>query len=489
MARRKIVVAMMMHETNTFSPVPTPLASFRPLAGQAAIEEFGDTNTQLGGFLDVAREIGAEMIVPLAAGAHPSGRVERAAYEDMCGAIVGAIRTGCDAVFLALHGAMVAEHLDDGEGELLRRIRAVAPRLPIAVGLDFHSHMTAPMIESATVVTGYRTYPHVDMGETGRRAARTLVRALNGEVEPVMVWGSRPMMTSTLVHAPSRQPMKDIMDLAIAAEANGAVLNASVFGGFPHADIPHISCSAVIVCDRRADEGRALLDRLLGMAWERRAAFLYTGAPLAEQIAHARTLGEGPIVLVDHGDNTASGGTQDVMSVIEEAMRQGLDDVVAGPICDPATVKRLVEAGTAASVTLDLGGKVDMPQVNLPGKPLTVTGTVTRITDGEFVVTGPMATGTRVRMGRTAVLDTGSMQIVVAERRSEPFDLGVFTHCGIDPRRKKYVLIKSRQHFRAGFEPIARHIVLCDGDGCTSSDLRRFTFRNRRRPLYPFEGA
>jgi microcystin degradation protein MlrC len=277
------------------------------------------------------------------------------------------------------------------------------------------------------------------------------------------------------------------MDMAIAAESSGAVLNASVFGGFPHADIPHISCSAVIVCDRQTDGGQALLGRLLGLAWDRRKAFLYEGAPLASQIAHARTLGDGPIVLVDHGDNTASGGTQDVMSVIEEVTRQGLDDVVAGPICDPLTVARIVEAGTAASVTLPLGGRIDMPQINLPGKPLTVTGKVTRITEGEFVVTGPMATGTRIRMGRTAVLDTGPMQIVVSERRSEPFDLGVFTHCGIDPRRKRYVLIKSRQHFRAGFEPIARHIVLCDGDGVTSSDLRLFTYRNRRRPLYPFE--
>jgi len=486
---RKIVVAMMMHETNTFSPVPTPLASFRPLSGAAAIEEFKDTNTQLGGFLHVARKIGAEIVVPVAAGAHPSGYVERAAYEDMCDAIVGAIRAGCDAAFLALHGAMVVEHVDDGEGELLRRIRGVAPRLPIAVGLDFHAHMTAPMVEHATVITGYRTYPHVDMGDTAERAARTLVRALDDEVTPVMVWGTRPMMTSTLVHTPARQPMKDIMDMAIAAETRGDVLNASVFGGFPHADIPHLSCSAVIVCDGHTDAGQALRDRLLDLAWERRDAFLYKGAPLAGQIAHARTLGEGPILLVDHGDNTASGGTQDVMSVIEEAMKQGLEDVVAGPIRDPASIARILAAGTAASVTLPLGGKVDMPQINLLGKPLTVTGKVTRITEGEFVVTGPMATGTRVRMGKTAVLDTGSMQIVVSEGRSEPFDLGVFTHCGIDPRRKRYVLIKSRQHFRAGFEPIARHIVLCDGDGVTSSDLRLFTYKNRPRPLFPFDPA
>src|SRR5207244_1309072 len=134
-----------------------------------------------------------------------------------------------------------------------------------------------------------------------------------------------------------------------------------------------------------------------------------------------------------------------------------------------------------------IDGRHDMPQLNLKGTPLTGSAKVTRITDGEFVVTGPMATGMRVRMGRTAVLDTGAMQIVVSERRAEPSDLGVFTHAGIDPRKKRYVLIKSRQHFRAGFEPIARHIVLCDGDGVTSSDLTLFDYRNRRRPLYPFE--
>src|SRR5437762_911644 len=321
MARRKVVIASMMHETNTFSPLPTTIESFRPLSGEAAIAEFKDTNTQLGGFLDVAQR-------------------------------------------------------------------------------------TAAMVENATVITGYRTYPHIDMAETAQRTGTTLVRALDSEVKPAMVWGIRPMLTSTLEHTPSRQPMKDVMDLAIDAEARGVVLNASVLGGFPQSDIPHLSCSAIVVCDGNTDQGQALLDRMLNLAWERRADFLYNGAPLAAQIAHARTLREGPVILVDHGDNTASGGTQDVMGVVAEVMRQGLDDVVAGPICDPAAVARIVSAGTAASVTLDLGGRIDMPQLNLKGTPLAITAKVARITDGEFVVTGPMATGTRVRMGRTAVLDT-----------------------------------------------------------------------------------
>src|SRR3989475_12091020 len=166
MPRRKILIASMMHETNTFSPVPTPLESFRPLSGDAAIAEFKDTNTQVGGFLDVAQRMGAEIVVPLAAGAHPSGYVERRAYEDMCDAIVGGIRGGCDAAFLALHGAMVAEHVDDGEGELLRRIPAVAPRPPIAVGLDFHPHLPPTLAADAPVLPGYPTPPHNDPPQT-----------------------------------------------------------------------------------------------------------------------------------------------------------------------------------------------------------------------------------------------------------------------------------------------------------------------------------
>jgi microcystin degradation protein MlrC len=203
---------------------------------------------------------------------------------------------------------------------------------------------------------------------------------------------------------------------------------------------------------------------------------------LSVQVARAKSLDGGPIVMADHGDNTASGGTQDVMSVIEEAMKQGLEDACAGPICDPACVEQMIKAGVGAEVTLELGGKIDMPAMGLKGKPLKVTGKVKAITDGQFVVTGPMATGTTARMGRTAVLDTGKMQIVVSESAPSPYDLGVFTHCGIDPARKKYVLIKSRQHFRAGFEPIAKHIVMCDGDGCTASDLKLFKYTKVKRP-------
>src|SRR4026208_1313095 len=178
MARPRLVLAMMMHETNRFSPVPTPLSSFPPISGVAPRAASPATNTRRGGFLHVAEQAGAEIVVPVAGGAHPSGYVEKGAYEDMVEAIVGAVRGGVDAVFLALHGAMVAEHVDDGEGELLRRLRAVAPRVPIAVGLDFHSHMTAAMVDNANVIAGYCTYSHEGTGDNGHSARRAQVGGL-----------------------------------------------------------------------------------------------------------------------------------------------------------------------------------------------------------------------------------------------------------------------------------------------------------------------
>ncbi len=394
---------------------------------------------------------------------------------------------GCDALFLDLHGAMVTQQHDDGEGELLSRIRAVAPDLPIAVALDFHTNLSAAMVDNATVICGYRTYPHIDMYETGERAGRTLLRALAGEVDPVMVWHSLPVLTHMNRHAPSMQPMKDMYAKAIAAEASGAVLNASVFGCFPLADIPHVGLSAIVVADGSRDEGERLLYDILREGWDRRDEFIFEVEQVADSIAKAKALADGPVLLIDHGDNTGSGGNQDVMAVLAEVLRQGLQDVCAGPFCDPDSVAQMIAAGVGSRVTIRLGGKVDMPAMGLRGEPLEVTGIVRRITDGQFTVTGPMFTGVAMNIGRCAVLDTGSVEILVSEGRYEPFDTGAFTHAGIDPSRRKYVLLKSRQHFRAGFEPLAKHIVMVSGPGTCTSDYSLFPWQKLRRPIYPLD--
>lgn len=491
---KRFVAAMIKHETNTFSPIPTPLASFavgypagKPPVGRAAIESYSGTNIGLAAYIDLAREAGAELEVAMAANAAPSGPVANDAFEQMAGAVCAAVKNGCDALFLDLHGAMVTESHDDGEGELLRRVRVIAPDLPIAVSLDFHTNMSRAMVESATVMTGYCTYPHIDMYETAARAGRTLLRALKGEIKPVIVWGKLPMLTHTLRQGHATQPLKDIMDRAVAAERNGEVLNASVFGGFPMADIPHVGLTTVLVADRETKAAEALRETLLDMAWERRADFVYDVEPLAASIAHAKTLSGGPVVLVDHGDNVFSGGTQDVMETVSESFRQGLADMAVGPIWDLQAVRELIKAGVGAKITIKLGGKTSMPALGLQGRPLEVSGTVRRITDGRYKVTCPMKTGLIMDHGTSAVLDTGAAEILVCSERMEAFDLGVFRHAGIEPTTKRYLLIKSRQHFRAGFEPIAKHIVLLSGPGVTSSDYGLFRFEKVPRPLYPLD--
>ena len=217
-----------------------------------------------------------------------------------------------------------------------------------------------------------------------------------------------------------------------------------------------------------------MADELASLAWERREAFVYRSEPIAQSIANAKTLTEYPVVLAEHGNNCGAGGSVDTMAVYEELIRQQLDGIIGGPICDPQAVAELIEQGVGTSVSIDVGGKTDLPAIGQPGQPLRLEGRIRCITDGRFTVTGPMFTGVQIHMGRTVVLDTGPMSLVISEGRVEPFDVGVF-------------VLHSRQHFRAGFEPIASHIVLVSGPGVCTSDYDSLPFERLNRPIYPLD--
>jgi microcystin degradation protein MlrC len=495
---RRYVLALVKHETNTFSPIETPLSSFGhgegPAFGHEVVDRFRGTNTPLAAYLDLAAREHAEIVTPVAAESWPSNRASRATFETLVRPIEDAVRAGCDAVFLDLHGAMVTEDCDDPEGEIARRVRRIAPEVPIAVTLDYHTNLSGELVDNATVVTGYKTYPHVDMYDAGMLAGSILVRALDGAIEPVMAWGWKPLLASIMRHAPEDGPSGDILDYARAQEAGGRVLAATLLPSFPHADTPHTGLSAIVVGDARRggrEAAREVCDRMLDIAWERRAEYVFHAPPLAESVARAKALGlanpGAPVLLIDHCDNCGSGGAQDVMAVVAEILRQGLEGVAIAPIRDPQAVEAMVEAGAGQQVRLALGGKTAMPAIGLAGKPLEVAGRVERITDGEFTITGPMYTGVKTYLGRTAVLDTGRAKIVVTSRPHEPFDVGVFTHAGIDPRKLRYIMLKSRIHYRAGFKPIASHVVECAGAGVTNADLSVYDYRRLVRPIYPLD--
>jgi microcystin degradation protein MlrC len=487
----RLLIAQMKHETNTFSPVPTPLARFahsgaRPYEGSEIRDAFRGTGTAIGAFLELAERAGAEMVLPVAGNAAPSGRVERDAYELMTNRIVEAAAKGCDAILLDLHGAMVPEGFDDGEGELLARIRKVAPRTPIGVALDMHTNLFPAMAGHATVIAGYQTYPHVDMYDTGMRAGRPILALLEGKAKPTMAYGHRPMLPHVMRQASLDSPNREIQERAKQMERNGT-LAASFFVGFPHADIPYAGSSAVVVTDNDPARARRECDELLEMAWSEREKFVYRIEPLEASLKRASSLAARPVMLLDHYDNCASGGTMDTMTVLGAILDAGLDDVAAFAIFDPQAVKKMQEAGTGANVALALGGKLDMPSLGLKGAPREVSGKVKRLADGLYRNEGPMAKGEAGNLGPSAVLDTGRCEIAVISRHTEPYDMGSFRALGIDPARKRYVMLKSRVHWRAGLGPLAGAVVECAGSGVCTSDYAQLKFERVRRPIYPLD--
>lgn len=489
----RLLLAMFKHETNTFSPVPTPFERFFHstsgvfCGGEQAVAAYRGTGTGTGGFIEIAERLGAEIVLPVAAQAWPSGRVDNQAYERISKLILDEVKKGgFDGILLDLHGAMVTQTLEDGEGTLLTRLRALDPTTPVGVTLDMHANMYDEIVKHATVVTGYHTYPHVDMFEAGYRAADILTRAIAGQIKPVMAWGNRPMLPHVMRQGTHSDPNKSLQAKCIGLESTQA-LAASLFVGFPHADISNAGLSVVVCTDNDPALARKLRDELLDQAWGAREEFLFQPKPLQQSVSRARQMTQGPVVLLDHCDNAASGGTMDTTEVLAEVVRQGLENAAFYAIYDPQAAAMAAQAGIGANITLLLGGKTPMPALREAGHPLEVSGKVKFIYDGRYRNQGPMYKGVLNDTGTTVVFDTGRIEIVIVSGRHEPFDLSCLQSAGIDPLKKRYVILKSRVHWRAGFGNLAREVVECDGLGVTTSDYSQFEFKNVRRPIYPLD--
>ncbi len=487
----RVLAALMKHETNTFSPVVTDLARFArgqslPFAGAEAYQAFKGTGSALGGFIEVAESEGAELVIPIAANAWPSGPVEDEAYRFICERILEGVDRGCDVILLDLHGAMVTRSLEDGEGSLVERVSALAPDTPIGVALDMHTNLYPALVDNTDVIAGYQTYPHIDHRETGIRAGRTALDMFKGKLHPTMAWGNRPMLPHVMRQASDRTPNRELQDRCKQMERDDAIM-ASLFTGFPHADIRNAGLSCVVVTDGDRTLAEQYCDELLDQAWRHREAFVYEVEPLEHSLRRAANCKQGPVLLLDHYDNAASGGTMDCMTVIKGIIDAGLEDVVVFAVYDPGAVQQMIAAGVDGEVTVDLGGKLDMPAIGRLGEPLRVTGKVRLISDGRYRNLGPATPGVLMDMGPTVVLDTGQVAIVVVSRHQEPNDLACLLSLGIDAATKKYIMLKSRVHYRAGFEPIAKEIIECAGTGVCTSDYSTLNFKHLRRPIYPLD--
>lgn len=492
----RVLTGLFGHESNAFSKLPTSLVNFENYLlafGDDVTTKIQGAKIEPAGVEEAATEYGWDLVRTVVAWATPSGPVARDAWDACAGAILDAAMSKgpFDGVLINLHGAMATVDYDDAEGELLKQLRTIiGPDVPVAITLDLHANVTDLMTEHADIICAYRTYPHIDQIETSRRAAAVLQKAMKGEVKPVAVTVRRDTIEGLDDgRTTTDNPMTTLLDRAADLElADPGVLLVSIQAGFTPANLYEAGPTVSVTGNGNDARFKAIADEYMDYAWETRHFDSNTYLSVDETVGEIRRLlkegtGKGPIVVADFSDNPGSGAYGDSTLLLAGLIRADLKNACFGTIYDSDSAAKLVSAGEGATVTINLGGKTD----HTFGAPIELTGTVTKVTDGTYVAQGPRWKGVTHHLGPTAVFKVGDMEIVVASNRLQLTEVEAFTHAGIDPRERDVVVVKSMQHFRAAFAPIAREILICDAGALSTKDISKLPFTRLRRPIYPLD--
>ena len=501
----RILIAGFQHETNTFAPSKATYASFERGEGFPAMARgqdvlaLRDVNIPAGGFIQAATRYGWTLLPVIWTGASPSAHVTEDAFERIAGEIVDAARQGgFDAIYLDLHGAMVAEHVDDGEGTLLARLReVVGSDMPLVASLDLHANVTQRMLDAADALVAYRTYPHVDMAKTGVRAAELLERLLarkTHEARPARwhVAARRlPFLIPINGMCTMLEPARGMYAALEELEGAGAV-SLSFAPGFPAADFPE--CGPVIWgygADAQAVEAavQTLYDRMLAdeAAWE--VPFLSPDDAVREAMHLARDATR-PVVIADTQDNPGAGGDSNTMGMLRALLRNGAQGAAIGLIWDPAVAQAAHEAGVGAVIDVALGGVSGVPG----DEPLRERFDVLKLSDGVCRFGGPMMHGMLADVGPVALLGIGGVQVVVSGGKAQMLDRNLYRVGGVEPEAMKILVNKSSVHFRADFQGIAHAVLVAKAPGPMTADPADLPWTRlapgiRLKPLgQPFRG-
>lgn len=490
----KVFVGALAHETNTFSPLPTTRRSFEAgilhKGGNGQTLELAKTFPGYGDMLAVCSEAGDLAVAGLCAWAQPGGPVPHPEFERLCDELLADIHAAgpLDAIVLVLHGAMVSSACWDCEGELLKRLRAQVGPTPVGVLLDLHGNLTESMLASGALLIACKEYPHTDYRARARELHALLAQAARGQrslPRPVM----RPVPMLALMGT-TAGPMKDFVAELSAREGRDGIVSVSAMHGFPWSDTPHSSAALMVWWDPQVAEAeaaaQATADALAQAFFRIGAVAAHDRLDLARCVAALRqrraAQAPGPIVLADGADNAGGGAASDSTFVLQALLAEGLNNVALGMVWDPQAAAIAADAGVGARIPLRIGGKVG-PQ---SGAPVDL--------DVEVVCVRHDATqrglaGGREPLGLAVTVRTAAVEIVINSIRQQVFTPECFTEMGIDLQRKWLVVVKSTQHFRAGFDALASEVIYCDAAGSLNSDLSRLPFQHLKRPLWPLDPA
>jgi microcystin degradation protein MlrC len=372
---------------------------------------------------------------------------------------------------------------------VLQRVRAAAgAEMPIVATLDLHANVGPDMLEFATALIPFDTYPHIDNAERGKEAVRLAARSAAGEIAPVMASRKLPVLPDGPRQFSGVEPTKSIMALVHEIESRPRVLTAGVCFAFPWADCPFPGMTVTVVTDGDPALADSLAQEIADYIWSRHTEFKTDLWSVEEAIHEAMSTELGPVVLADLGDNPGGGTAADGTSILWGLLDLGADGAVVSTIRDPDVVAIAFAAGEGAEIETTLGGKTDQRH----GYPIPITATVVRLSDGRFVYEGPMDQGVHDTLGRTAVLSVHGrygheVQVIVCERRVQSLDTAILRSQGIEPAECKIIALKSAVHFRGAFMPIASRILEVDTPGLTSLDYTRFPYERLTRPIWPMD--
>jgi len=483
----RIAVGGFQHETNTFAPAKADFEAFASpgswpalTRGGSLFAEVAGINIPIAGFVDEARSLGHQLVPLTWAAATPSAQVTDHAFERILGQILGDLGAagGLDGVYLDLHGAMVTESHLDGEAEILRRVRAlVGPALPLVASLDLHANVSPEMVALADALVIYRSYPHVDMAETGAAAARQLDRLIAGQGARHKAFRQLPFLIPTPGGCTLVDPAKELYETLAALESE-AVPSLSFACGFSTADTVHAGPS-VLAYGTSREAGEEAVGRLADLALKQEAGFWPPAFPAEEAVARAiacaRTEAR-PIVLADTQDNPGGGGPSDTVGLLEALIRHDAEGAALALMWDPAAARTAHAAGIGTEINIGLGAKS-----GLPGQlPVEASYRVEALGDGRFTGTGPFYRGARMDLGPMARLRLRGVEVLVASRKVQAADRAIFRHLGVEPAERRILALKSSVHFRADFQPIAAEILVVTAPGPNLFDHRALSYRHLR---------
>lgn len=492
MARERIAFGCIAHETSTFSPVPTTIASaeerFGYVRGADIFSSFRDTNTPVGGFIDGGERHGFELLPTIYWEAHPGGPLPAADFAALVRALVDRIAAAgaVDGVLLELHGSMVAEGEDDADGAILRAVRGAVGTAPIIVQLDIHSNVSAAMVEHADGIIVRKTYPEVDQAERGRECADLMARVLRDGVRPALALAPLPMIwgkNQITAHPPMREAIERLHEL----EERPGILYASISTCFPLADAPHVGASVSVIADGDHALAQRSADELAAWIFARRADWQTPLPTTAEVLDRIGSTGPYPIILADSNDNCGGGSPGDSTGMLRTFVERGLEDACVLYVVDPQAALACHRAGAGATVRLAVGGK----SVPAQGRPVEAEWQVVAVSDGAYTYDGPMYAGLSTTLGPSAHVRTSAgagsaaVHVIIVTYRDQPFDSALARSLGLHPQRMRYVGVKSTGHFRAHFEPFAG--VIRTVSEPSVHDPTQIRYRNLGRPVYPID--